>query len=232
MTEYIAGRSYNRRFPFSLRGLFPSLISSRKSRAFSLVELVLVVAIIGILTVVMMPAFVKSIRGNRLRSSARAVVMSGKYARSMAVMRQKDVRVTFDISAGKIEVTDAAVVQKTDEFDEEDIADFGNDAFLDDPGYGDNAFAEDILDEGVSHNVGDHSKQAGASRVYLLNELEDTRIESVEVGESAEYTEGTIDVLYRRNGRCTSYTVTLIDKHESRLVVKVDALGGASVDGS
>ena len=59
-------------------------------RAFTLIEVLLVVAIIGVVTAVSTPYFVRSIRGNRLRVAARTVVMAGRYARSMAVLRQTE----------------------------------------------------------------------------------------------------------------------------------------------
>lgn len=57
-----------------------------------MVELMIVVVIIGIITAVTLPSLVGSIRGQKLRAASSTVVKAGRYARSMAVMRQKDVR--------------------------------------------------------------------------------------------------------------------------------------------
>jgi len=73
-------------------------------RAFTLIEVLLVVAIIGVVTAVTTPYFVRSIRGNRLRVAARTVVMAGRYARSMAVLRQEELAVRFDLGAPSVSV--------------------------------------------------------------------------------------------------------------------------------
>ena len=62
----------------------------RRHSGFSLVELLMVVAIIAIITAITIPQLVASTRGNRLRAATRLVVMAGRYARSMAVLRQED----------------------------------------------------------------------------------------------------------------------------------------------
>jgi len=75
------------------------------SRAFTLIEVMLVLAIIAVLTAVTMPQFVRSIRGQRLRAAAQTVVMAGRYARTMAIVRQQGLRLSFGAGAGGATVT-------------------------------------------------------------------------------------------------------------------------------
>ena len=69
---------------------------------FTLIELVLVLVILGVVTAVTVPAVVSSIRGNRLRVASRTVIRMGRYARSMAVLKQQPIAVKFDITKGQV----------------------------------------------------------------------------------------------------------------------------------
>jgi type II secretion system protein H len=69
---------------------------------FTLIELILVLVILGVVTAVTVPAVVSSIRGNRLRVASRTVIRMGRYARSMAVLKQQPMVVKFDITKGQV----------------------------------------------------------------------------------------------------------------------------------
>ncbi len=72
--------------------------------AFSLMELLLVVVIMGIAAGIAAPALMRSISGNRLRTAGRALVTSARYARSMSILHQVPVAIRFDLDRGGIEV--------------------------------------------------------------------------------------------------------------------------------
>ncbi|MEI8121466.1 MAG: prepilin-type N-terminal cleavage/methylation domain-containing protein, partial [bacterium] len=75
-----------------------------RSRAFTLVEILMVLAIIGISTIIAMPSLVKSIRGNRLRVGTRTIVMAGNYARTMAILRTQEMKLVLEKEAGRVTV--------------------------------------------------------------------------------------------------------------------------------
>lgn len=73
-------------------------------RGFTLLEIILVVAITLIVSALAVPAFMRSYQTANLRSAARAVVTAGKYARNMAVLQQKQVTVFFNSHTGQIDI--------------------------------------------------------------------------------------------------------------------------------
>jgi len=77
---------------------------ARACRGFTLIEILLVILILGIITAVTFPILSHSIRGNRIRLATRQVVMAGRYARSMAVLQQKDLTLGFDLGARTLTV--------------------------------------------------------------------------------------------------------------------------------
>ena len=81
-----------------------ALKSTDSRRGFTLVELILVVLIIAMTSAIAVPSFVQSLKGARLRTSARKVVSTNKYARSMAVLQQKQVLLRYDFDHHQMEV--------------------------------------------------------------------------------------------------------------------------------
>ena len=74
----------------------------RSSGAFTLVELLLVVVILGVLVAIAAPRVVPLMAGGQLRMGARELASAGRYARTMALLNQTPVEVTVDPESGEI----------------------------------------------------------------------------------------------------------------------------------
>jgi type II secretion system protein H len=193
---------------------------------FTLVELLMVLVVIGIAAAISLPSFVRSIRGNRLRTAARTVVMAGKFAHSMAVMNQTEMVVIFNLDDGRISVRRAETARPRADDGETGVGPawraFGS------------AEREDAEDGDESE-----AKQAAASvrvgRREVVRVLDRVTIESVEIdGEDADHDgeaeDGAYTVLYRSNGRCMPYRVRIVDEEGEYVTIEVDGLASARTE--
>ncbi len=180
---------------------------------FTLVEMLLVIVIIAIATAVSMPSFVKSMRGNRRRTAARTVIAAGRYARSMAVLHQRAMAITFDLDAGSLSV--AAVRHKV----KADDADADEDGAREE--------GPSPLDTFASGRDERPAPAAAGVADTLERVLDQITISYVDIAEGERCMEGSCVVVYQTNGRCAPYEVRLVDDTDVGLVIKVDALASA-----
>jgi prepilin-type N-terminal cleavage/methylation domain-containing protein len=186
-------------------------IMAHKKHGFTLIEMLLVVVIAGVLVAISMPSFVRSIRGNRLRSAARTVAASGRYARSIAVLHQRPVAVTFLLDGGKL------VVDLLQELPLSD--DTSGDAA------GDEVDRQDAMpDEPVGAGLADQPV------IRIERVLDGVRIVRVHISDRSRLERSgddgqRIQVIYGSNGRCLAHEIVLEDDDGLQLVVAVDVLG-------
>lgn len=203
---------------------------------FTLIELILVIAIIGIISAVTLPSLVNSIRGSRLRSAAQTVIMAGRYARSMAVMKQMEMALKFDLDGGMLSVatveSDSRPVQEA-------------------PPSGASASTGDTGEDGLAVSVSVDGAEGGTvvggpgagqpavaggpavvKSVELARKLDRVTIKSVEVPGSEEdtVTRGTCTIVYRTNGTCAPYRVKIEDEKGTGILIAVDALSSAETE--
>ena len=77
-------------------------IAAADCRAFTAVELMIVLAIMGIMLVAAMPSFVQFTRNSRIKSGAQMVVSVLRTARSHAIKRRKRCAVLFNMDASNV----------------------------------------------------------------------------------------------------------------------------------
>ena len=170
---------------------------------FTLVELLLVLVVISIMTAVTVPQFIRSMRGNRLRTAVRTVAMAGRYSRSMAVMRQRNMLLEFDMENAKLSVYDVTLSMPTT-----------NDMSRAD-------------DDRSARSRSEEEPEPVLTRTILLSRrLDGVSFSSVEVDDDLRR-DGIVPIIYSTNGRCTPYSVTVVDDTGEGVTVEVDALASA-----
>lgn len=75
-----------------------------RAAGYTLIEILLVVVIIMVTAGISVPKFAESMKGAKLRTSARSVITAHRYARSTAVLHQKFMAIYFYTEQGKMEV--------------------------------------------------------------------------------------------------------------------------------
>jgi len=212
----------------------------RKRRAFTLVEILLVMAILAVVSAVTVPSFVRSIRGNRLRTAGRTVVAVTRYARSMALLHQREVVITFMPGNSTIVITSLdrpmAVLQATGEVETaiaEARARMTRTAAADAGTTAPAAAGESNAADSAAEAAPSAGLPATLPDVYLTRVLDGVAIESVVKSADADgggSATGGVRVLYRTNGRCEPYEVRLRDHEQRSLRIKVDALSTPTVE--
>ena len=180
--------------------------------AFTLIELLLVVFIVGIASAIALPRFMGSFKGAELRSAARTVAMSSRYARSTAVLQQKDTALIFYPDRNEVELvsmgTEAGVSDQERFLDsrEERVMT----GLLQD---------EDALDpeDNVLPPVQSEMVRVLPDSVEIVN---------VEVNGEVIELEGTYVVNFFSNGMSDPFALNLSDENQRTASILVDSLSG------
>jgi len=177
-------------------------------RAFTLVEMLLVLAIIGIITAITIPRLGGVIKGSRLKSASRTVIRLGRYARSMAVLHQRPAVIVFDIDGGEIAVN----IDNSRMSHQQQSS--GNDQQP----------SEDEESE-TEKEATDKEREWG-----MKVKLDKVRIASVIYGDNGKNFEtGKCSIVYETNGRCTPYSVKLQGDDGRCVVVDFDFISTAKI---
>jgi prepilin-type N-terminal cleavage/methylation domain-containing protein len=72
---------------------------------FTLIEVLLVIVLLSISLGISVPYLVGSLRGNRLRTATRTLVSVCRYTRSMAIIKNSELALNFNLKTGKISLS-------------------------------------------------------------------------------------------------------------------------------
>jgi prepilin-type N-terminal cleavage/methylation domain-containing protein len=186
----------------------------KRQSAFTLIELMLVVVIIGVATAVAVPRFAASMKGARLRSAARTISMVSRYARSTAVLHQKDMAVIFYPDRHEVElVSFGRFVGAADQ-----------DRFLD--SRDNRAVAGLLADKDEELRLESEGPRAKIESELIRELPEGVEIDQVKVGGDIVEFESAYVANFFANGMCDAFTLFLLDEDERGASITVDALSG------
>jgi type II secretory pathway pseudopilin PulG len=178
-----------------------------------MIELMLVVVIMLLTTTLAIPAFIKSLRGARLRTSARTVVMMHRHARALAVLQQKQVAVLYDVQKNEVEIVWLSGNRTTD---------------------AQAMFLEERADRVLTAEPEAEKPAAEAPpptvESEMIRPLEDgIRIVDFKSDREDQALEGIHWMNYYPNGMCDRYTMKLMDEKDRTVEVDVDNMSGRVV---
>jgi len=175
-------------------------------RGFTLMEVLIVVVIAALAAAIALPGFVRSMRGAQLRTAARTVLMSHKYARSTAVLRQVPMAILLDSVDSEVEIITM----------NNPAGDRGK--FLD-------SRETRAADAVLGTETQDTAKPA--IETELLRKLgRDVKIDSFRSERGGQEHRGVYWIMYHPNGMSDGFEVTLTDKNNRMVTIKSDAISG------
>lgn len=181
-----------------------------RTRAFTLLEMILVAALLAISVAIGAPYFAQSIRGNRLRIGARTVTMAARYARSMAIMRQETFRLTATLEGNEIAISSVNGRSRDD-------------------GALYTAASFDRSVASWAEPLPEATAVGGGGPTAIRRKLEGIRIVEFRAGDGDWRHEGTFEVLFYPNGTCHPFELRLRERAGRDLLIQVDELGSVRV---
>jgi hypothetical protein len=172
----------------------------------------MVIVIMMLAAAMAVPSFIRSFRGAKLRTSSRAVVMSHRYARGMAVLKQVHVAVLFDAKKSTIEivsVTDDSAVRHHDKVFEEREKQ-----------------AEVEAGPTAAEEIKPAAPASGVVQELVRPLADGVKIAHFESEKVEQEKDGIYWVNYYRNGMCDPYSIELRDEYNKSATVIVDPLSG------
>lgn len=183
----------------------------RGRRGFTLIEVLVVVVIAALVTGIALPGFVRSMRGAELRAASRTILMSHKYARSTAVLRQTSMAMLLDSEAGVVEIVRMNAPQSAD-----------RDKFLD----ARQTRTVDAAIGGGAAPAADTEEKPTIETDVVRKLGREVKIDSFRSEKGGQVARGVYWIMYHPNGMSDGFELTLTDKDSRAVTITSDAISG------
>lgn len=210
--------------------------SARRRQAFTLIEMVVVVALLAILLSVAVPPFFRGLGWARMSGSARALVTMAKFARFHAIMHGRPVFLAIDMVGNRFslaaEPPEGVVVAWSPDAEgtwDEDAGygwgvstGFGEDPWDPMPVDGDGGYSGNAGAEGP----GDDGFLAGLAAIRPYDVPSQVKLDTFVFAESERLDADKAAVVFLPDGTCQEFSLLLEDHRGRRLEVWFDPLTG------
>ena len=204
---------------------------------FSLIELMVVIAIMTIVMGISAPRVIRTLQRGRLRSEANHLVSTLRYSQGMAAIQRATYRIHFDLDKQTYHVTRDAGRGDDFELTEEDLMASGESSLFPGqtarymPGSREDRYSEDEWDE----ESGTTNRNT-AGRVEIFDEESHTLATGIKIariidGRGDDFTEGQFDIPMDPKGRALDAAIYLTSGREGDpvYIVEVGANGLAKI---
>lgn len=180
---------------------------NKAKAAFTLIEVILVAVVITILTAITIPNYASSLKGSKLRTSSRTIQKMARYARSMAITREKTI--TIAINPQTLEIyLGQSIEDKSNQTD--GVLDQGSLKRL---GY--------IDDESTTEtNSGNITKEV---HKFLPKGI---TIDHFQKRDSSDLSTDVHLIHFYKNGQCDSVKLKLADNRNMGVELEIDPISG------
>ncbi len=200
-------------------------------RGFTILELLLVIAILGTIIAVVMPNVGVGLDSTRLATASRSLIQASKYARTMALLHQAETELILtsaksedDIAVIEVKAVDTGTISQYVSDNQAVASIESSEAYINT-----NASLSVSAAESFSEQISSRYECEGIT--FSFEGYNDS-LSNIGDLETTEFAEGdTIRLRFKSNGQCRPFSVKVSCGEDFSDIVSVDVIGKGKVEG-